>query len=163
MTLRILPAGTIQPGVFQTFTDATLQDLVDNADPNQEAGEARFEFELDYDHAGGRLTRVDLTMWLTINMPEWSNVSRRRQAEQDEWNRFLRALRVHEDGHIEIFRREAPSTHRKLLRSNPRRIRRALKAEEMRIRALSRAYDHRTRSGLRQQTPHGTTVIQVPP
>jgi hypothetical protein len=163
MTLQILPAGAIQAGVHQTFTDATLQDLVDNAPVDVEAGYAEFRFQLDYDHANGRLTRVDLTMRLTIDMPEWTQAPHRPQPEQDEWNRFLLALRVHEDGHIAIFRREAPITYAKLLRRRPGTITAALAREEARIRALSAAYDHRTKSGLTQQTPHGTTEIVVPP
>jgi hypothetical protein len=162
MTLQILPAGAITAGVHDTFTDTTLEDLVDNADTTQEPGLAEFAFELGFDHANGRLTRVDLTMRLTIDMPEWSNVGRRPQAEQDEWNRFLLALRHHEDGHIAIFRREAATTYRKLLRSRPGTINGVLTREKNRIKGLSRAYDHRTNHGLTQQTPHGTTVITVP-
>jgi hypothetical protein len=163
MTLRILPAGAISPGVHHTFRDATLEDLVDGMDPDEEAGFAEFAFGLSFDHAGGRVTRVDLTMTLTIDMPVWSTVGRRPQAEQDEWARFLRALRVHEDGHIAIFRREAPKTYDKLLTTRPGTIEAVLERERLRIVALSDAYDVRTGHGTTQQTPHGTTVITVPP
>jgi predicted secreted Zn-dependent protease len=162
MTLRILPAGAIAAGVHRTLTDATLEDLVDTAGADGELARAEFAFALDYDHANGRLTRIDLTVRLTIDMPEWPNSSRRPQAEQDEWDRFLRALRVHEDGHIAIFRREAATTYRTLQRSRPGTINDALAREEERINRLSVAYDHRTGHGRTQQTPHGTTEIQVP-
>jgi len=162
MTLRILPAGAITPGVHHTFTDATLADLVANA-PNREPALAEFHFDLNYAHANNRITSVDLTVRLTIDMPEWTEVGQRPQAEQDEWNRFLRAVRGHEDGHIEIFRREAPKSYRRLLRARPGTINDVRTAEETRIEALSDAYDHRTDHGRRQQTPHGNTVITVPP
>jgi len=46
VSLRILPAGAITAGVYHTFTDATLQDLVDNHDGSEPAF-AQFEFDLD--------------------------------------------------------------------------------------------------------------------
>jgi hypothetical protein len=163
MTLRILPAGAISAGVHHTFTDATLADLVDAFDPSEEPALAEFAFSMSFAHAGGRLTNVDLTMRLTIDMPVWSKVGRRPQAEQDEWARFLRALRVHEDGHIAIYRREAPITYERLLESTPGAVEALLETERVRIVGLSDAYDTRTGHGTTQQTPHGTTVITVPP
>jgi len=162
MTLSILPAGAITPGVYETFTDATLGDLVDNANPNEEPGEATFAFAMNFAQVDNRITTVDLTMRLTIGMPEWPNAANRPDAERNEWNRFLRALRVHEDGHIAIFRREAPATYQKLLAATPGTINRELRSERARIQGLSDDYDTRTDHGRTQQTPHGTTVIVVP-
>ena len=162
MTLSILPAGAIAAGVYHTFTDATLSDLVDNADPNEEPGEATFEFGLNFAQVDNRLTTVDLTMRLSIGMPEWPNAVHRPDPEKNEWNRFLRALRVHEDGHIAIFRRESSLTYRRLLAATPATINDVLGTEETRIRGLSDRYDVRTDHGRTQQTPHGNTVITVP-
>jgi len=162
MTLSILPAGAITPWVYHTFTDATLSDLVDNADPNEEPGEAKFEFGMNFAQVDNRLTTVDLTVRLTIGMPEWPNGANRPEAERNEWNRFLRALRVHEDGHIDIFRREAPVTYQKLLAATPSTINRELRTEKTRIQGLSDQYDVSNDHGRTQQTPHGTTVITAP-
>jgi predicted secreted Zn-dependent protease len=131
-------------------------------DDMDEAAYAEFDFELSFSTAGNRVTRVDLIMWLTIDMPVWSRVDRSSQAEQDEWNRFVRALRAHEDGHIAICRREAPKTYRKLTRSTPGRINAVLDSEKVRIKALNDAYDHRTDHGRSQRSPHGTTAINLP-
>jgi predicted secreted Zn-dependent protease len=118
---------------------------------------------MSFAHANGNITRVDLTMALTIDMPVWSKVGKAKQAEQNEWNRFLRALRVHEDGHITICRAEAPTTYQRLMRATPNNINDVLDRERARIQSLNDAYDTRTDHGRTQQTPHGTTVITLPP
>jgi hypothetical protein len=102
-------------------------------------------------------------MRLSIGMPVWTKVAQRPAAERTDWARFLRALRVHEDGHIRIFRAEAPTSYQLLTQSTPDAINDVLAKETARIEALSDAYDHRTDHGQSQQTPHGTTVITVPP
>jgi hypothetical protein len=162
MSLRVLPTGTIPAGVHHTFTESSLEDVSLAMDGMDEAAYAEFDFEMSFSTAGSRITRVDLIMWLTIDMPVWSRVDRSPQAEQDEWNRFMRALRAHEDGHIAICRREAPKTYRKLTRSTPGRINGVLDRERIRIRTLNEAYDHRTGHGTTQRTAHGTTTIQLP-
>jgi predicted secreted Zn-dependent protease len=163
MTLRILPPGAISAGVHHSFSEATLADIVARMGNMAEAALAEFEFNLSFDHANNRLTRVDLTMRLTLDMPEWPNASQRPQPEQDEWNRFLRALRVHEDGHIAIFRSQAPTAFQRVSRARPDTAEAVLERERLRIIGLSDAYDHRTDHGRTQRTPHGTTVITVPP
>jgi predicted secreted Zn-dependent protease len=162
MSVRILPTGTVPAGVHHTFNESSLEDVSLAMNGMDEAAYADFEFELSFSTAGNRVTRVDLIMWLTIDMPVWSRVDRSPQAEQDEWNRFMRALRAHEDGHIAICRREAPKTYRKLTRASAGRINNVLEAERVRIKALNDAYDHRTDHGRSQRTPHGTTEIQLP-
>ena len=162
MTLRISPPGEITPTTSNRFREATLADVAASVGARGEVGWARFDFDLDYRTANGLLTRVDLTVRLTIGMPVWAARQRRPQAEQDEWDRFHSALRNHEDGHIAIFRREAPTTYDRLQSATPATINDVLEEERQRILGLSDAYDHRTDHGRSQQTPHGTTEIQLP-
>ncbi len=162
MSLRISPSGTVPAGVSRNLTGTTLADVADATEDADEVGSANFRFDLSYSHANGLITNVDLTMELTIALPVWDNYANRPQGEKDEWDRFLRALRVHEDGHIAIYQREAPTTYDRLRAARPATINNVLAAETTRIRRLSDAYDHQTDHGRRQQTSHGTTVIQVP-
>jgi predicted secreted Zn-dependent protease len=161
MPLLITPSGSVPAGLSQTLTGSTLAAVA--AGTQDEVGSADFHFDLNYGHANGLITSVDLTMSLTVDLPEWSGYATRPQREKDEWDRFLRALRAHEDGHIAIFRREAPTAYERVRRARPATITAVLARETRRIRALSDAYDHQTDHGRRQQTAHGTTVIQVPP
>jgi hypothetical protein len=161
MSFRILPAGEIVAGVSHTFHHETLDEVADAIVALGEAGKAEFGLHLDFDFRG-RQPQVDLTMVLTLAMPVWTQVSGRPREEREEWQRFLRALRVHEEGHFEIFRREGPVAYEEIRRAGERRIKSVRSAEERRIKRLSKAYDLRTDHGLTQMTPHGTTVIQVP-
>lgn len=163
MPLRILPAGAMPVDAHHTFEEATLEDVADSMDAMAEVGNVDFALELSFANSGNRVTRVDLTMRLTLAMPVWTEVGNRPQAEQNEWNRFLRALRVHENGHLAICRREAPVAYRRLRKAKADTINDVLSAEETRIQRLNDAYDHRTDHGRTQRTRHGTTVIQLPP
>jgi predicted secreted Zn-dependent protease len=161
--LRIVPAGTITAGTSHTFDAATLRDLAASMAGLDEVGHADFDLALAFSTDGGnRLTNVDLTMTLTIDMPVWTQVSSRPEAERNEWNRFHRALRAHEDGHISICRAEAPTTYEKLTKATASTINDVLEAERLRIKRLNDAYDTRTGHGTRQQTAHGSTTITVP-
>jgi predicted secreted Zn-dependent protease len=163
MSLQIHPTGAITPYVFMRINDRTLAGVASNVTAQDEVGKARFVFGLSYDFANGLLTHVDLTLRLTIGMPVWVHRNSRPKAEQDEWDRFHRALRHHEDGHIAIFRAEAPDAYDHVAHSTPDTIHDVLDQQRARIQALSDAYDARTHHGLTQQTPDGNTVITVPP
>lgn len=162
MALRILPAGQIPSGVLVTLDDATLSDVADSLGELPEAGHMEFDFELAYDTAADRITRVNLTMRMTIDLPVWTRVGSRPAAEQQEWQRFLRAMRVHEDGHADICRSEVNTTYERLQQATPSTIDDVLEAERQRIIRLNELYDHRTGSGTTQQTPHGSTEIRIP-
>lgn len=163
MSLHIQPTGGITPFVFITLTGQTLADVARDVSARSEVGKARFVLTYSYDSANGLLTNVDLTMTLTIGMPVWTHRDSRPKAEQDEWDRFHRALRYHEDGHIAIFRGNAHQAYHHLVHSTPHTIAHVYEQQRRHIKALSDAYDARTHHGLIQRTPAGTTVITVPP
>jgi predicted secreted Zn-dependent protease len=163
MTLSIQPGGAIAAGVHHTFNEAKLADVSASMATMDEAAYAEFDLQMGFAHSNGTITRVDLTMTLTIDMPVWSKAGSARKPEQDEWNRFLLALRAHEDGHIAICRREAPVAYDKLLKSAPSTINDVLERERARIKRLNDVYDHQTDHGRTQNTAHGNTVIVLPP
>lgn len=163
MTLKIIPSGTVNAGVSHWFKQKTLAQVAQAIVARGEAGSATFEFDPPkYWANGDKLTRVDLKMKLSIKMPKWSRYARRPKAERREWNRFYKALRYHEDGHIKIFRDEAPTTYEVVKKATPDTLQSIFDSEVARIQKLSDEYDERTHHGLKQATPHGTTVIQIP-
>ena len=91
MTLSILPAGAIAAGVHHTFNDSTLADVTSTMGTMDEAAAAEFDLQMGYAHSNGQITKVDLTMTLTIDMPVWSKAGTYKQVEQDECNRRLGA------------------------------------------------------------------------
>ncbi len=162
MPLQLRPVGNVPATPTLRLDDATLRDLARNH-AGQELGAANFETSLSYaTNAAGRISRVDLTFTLSIEMPVWTRYSSRPQAERHEWDRFYRVLLEHERGHIAIFRREAQPTYVRLLAATTATIESVLEQETERIQRLSDAYDRQTNHGLRQNSTHGTTVIVAP-
>lgn len=163
MALRFRPAGRVNAAAGHRFDEETLAAVARSAARRGEVGHADFHFDTDYRTRNGRVSRLDLIVTLTIEMPTWSEYPNRPQSEKDEWDRFHSALRHHEDGHIAIFRREARTTYRRLRReTDPDRVHSVLDDETARVQGLSDDYDVDTDHGRTQNTPSGTTVIQVP-
>ncbi|NJD11205.1 MAG: DUF922 domain-containing protein [Gemmatimonadetes bacterium] len=150
------------PGVYQTFDVDSLADLVDVASGKEPAA-ATIDYDMRFDRVDNRVTAVDLTISLNIDMPEWSKAGRRPKPEQDEWERFRRALRFHEDGHIKIYRREAAVMYKKLLATTVQTINTVFTNEKLRIKGLSKQFDALTGQGTKQKDcPDGTTIIKEP-
>jgi predicted secreted Zn-dependent protease len=162
MPLQFRPAGNVPATPKLRLDDATLRDLARNR-AGQELGAAIFETSLRYEtNAAGRISRVDLTFTLGIEMPVWTRYASRPEAERREWDRFYGALLEHERGHVAIFRREAQNTYARLLAGSAATINSLLEQETQRIQSLSDAYDRQTDHGRRQNSTHGTTVIVTP-
>jgi predicted secreted Zn-dependent protease len=68
----------------------------------------KFEGNLKYDSVGdskGNCTSVKITASYNITMPAWKELSQQPKVCQDEWNRMWKALRAHEDGHLDVFQK----------------------------------------------------------
>ena len=73
---------------------------------SREAGETHVPATYEAEAApNGRIVRVTVTVPVTVTLPEWPESSRLPPAARAEWNRFLRALDAHEQGHVRIARR----------------------------------------------------------
>jgi predicted secreted Zn-dependent protease len=162
MPLQFRPVGVpVTPTRRLDYT--TLRELA-RSSAGEELGAATFATSLTYaTNAAGRISRVDLTFSLGIEMPVWTRYASRPEAERREWDRFYHALLEHERGHIAIFRREAQPTYARLLAATAATINSVLEQETARIQGLSDAYDRTTDHGRRQKSVHGTTVIEAPP
>lgn len=163
MGLRFRPPGRITAGTGHRFDEETLAEVATSVAERGEVGEASFDFDMRYRTRNARISRVDLTVTLTITMPAWAAYEDRPDPEKEEWDRFHCALRHHEDGHISLFRRESRTTYDKLVaETDPDRLGPIVDDETRRIQGLSDAYDRRTDHGRTQDTPCGSTVIQAP-
>lgn len=54
----------------------------------------------EHHNDAGQVTSVDVDVIITVDMPHWVERDHAPHAEQVEWDRFLHALRTHEEGHI---------------------------------------------------------------
>lgn len=71
--------------------------------------ESHTEYRTRHEVRAGRcrVTDVDVRVRLTVSLPRWTPGSGASSALRQQWNRFLRSLRIHEDGHVQIGRRGA--------------------------------------------------------
>jgi len=101
-----------------------------------------------------------ITLKTVIYLPEWRYAAKAVQTETEEWDRFIKALLFHEQGHVEISMTYAKSLQR-LLRKTPKMARVELfYAEQEKLMRLHDAYDFKTDHGRRQETPYGSTTIK---
>lgn len=165
MALNITPSnGAPRPERSHRFTERTLAEVAAAIETLDEAGKAGGTYRyrnVRYD-ASGSVLSLDLDVQLVLRMPVWAHYAGRPQAERDEWDRFYHALCYHEDGHLRITRTEVAAMYQALLGATEDTLDAVFAEEEQRIKDEHDAYDDRTDHGLTQQTPHGTTVIQVP-
>lgn len=94
---------------YYDVTGATLEEVLDQLDPD-EWGHCAANYRYTYSATGGRTTRVNVTLTLTIRLPRWRGAGWRAASRpaREEWNRMVAALRAHEDHHAEIARTWAP-------------------------------------------------------
>lgn len=97
---------TTHPASWSTYDvpGSTLAEVAKHVDLMQEAAQTHWHatYQVTQWGEGNHITSASVDVQITVSMPHWANASSRPQAEQDEWNRFLDALRTHEQGHIDL-------------------------------------------------------------
>ena len=126
-----------------------------------EIGEARFWLDWKWRADGRGRAIITPGLILQVSMPEWTRFRRRPKAEQDEWTRFYNALRFHEEGHTEIFRRGNADAYRRLNGTPADAVRAGHAQAVSLIQAQSDEYDRLTGHGTLQDTPFGSTAIDL--
>jgi predicted secreted Zn-dependent protease len=163
MALRFNPAGDVRPTTSLRLTERTLAEVARRAETSETTvGTATFRTAFTYENTTDRISHLDLTFSLLIEMPVWQGYGTRPKAEKDEWDRFYRALLQHERGHIEIYKNGARQMYTRMAGATTATIQSVHDEEMARIKRLNAEYDRTTDHGRRQQTPYGTTVITVP-
>jgi len=162
MTLKIVPPGTVHASLGHRFNGTTLTDVAKGAKLYREAASISWDLKLRYYEKGSQIINVDLTLIVTMKMPVWINYSSRPKPEKDEWNRFYKALRYHEDAHHALLKREANTAYLKLRDSKTAAdLTRAHQSESDRLQKLNDEFDLKVGHGTRQASPYGNTVINI--
>lgn len=114
-----------------------------------------------YDFAFGngqcRLMQVELMLDIDLTYPRWREEERGPAAMRQEWTRFMAALEVHEEGHVDLFREAANRLSTRLSEIRPadscqtisRRVAEEKDRFDREITAIQDAYE--------RQTGHGRT------
>lgn len=156
MTLVVSPTQRTSYDVTASTLAAVVSLLSED-----EAGKCDWGSGFDYDGVGsdGKARNLQVTMEITIELPRWVGRDSAPAPQQREWDRFLRALEAHEQGHERIARAGAQTMHRRLQRTQARDLQDAFEDEKQRIKRQDKAFDKRTDHGRR---PLPGTVITVP-
>ncbi len=111
-------AVTIRPVQVEYYdvTGSSLAEVAGQLDPD-EWGHCQASYNYTYAATGGRTTRINVTLTLSMRLPRWRGKGWQQASPQArrEWNRMLQALRRHEDGHADIARKWAPIFQERLI------------------------------------------------
>lgn len=117
-----------------------------------------WRFAMTSDATGCTASDVEVNVDIRMILPRWNAPRSADRALIERWNRYLAALRVHEDGHRDRADAAAADVRRALRREHGARDCRALEnrlnslanARLDRLRAEQAAYDRETESGRKQ-------------
>lgn len=106
---------------------------------------------------GGALTRANVKLSMVVHLPEWSGASQAAPPLRQGWGRLVRALAVHEDGHVAIAKK-----HAQALQGTLRTLKIQPNCEEMLQLATERVQEanerqKREQSDYDDRTQHGVT------
>lgn len=83
----------------------SLESIADEVEARQAGAHVRWNPSYSVTLDGIYVTAVTVNVPITKEMPVWAGRADASTADQAEWDRFLAALEVHEQGHIDIARR----------------------------------------------------------
>ncbi|GGA73975.1 hypothetical protein GCM10011521_10190 [Arenimonas soli] len=115
-------------------------------------------YELEPVAGGCRFKDLQVSLSVTIHLPEWEPAGRPRESLVESWTRMRDALERHEEGHRDIALDSADYLHKGLLALGVQKDCQSLRREAQRLffRAQLRhsvrdgAYERRTRHGIAQ-------------
>jgi predicted secreted Zn-dependent protease len=163
MAINIIPVSTVIARIGHRFREQTLAEVAHRIATLPESARAGWKLDYRYEtKSNGQLDNVDLNLTLTMEMPVWDNYRNRPKRERDEWDRFYRALRFHEDGHHNLCKREIETIYSKLSNAKTANdLKSIYDSELVRLQQENNDFDKRVNHGQRQQSPYGTTIINL--
>lgn len=144
-------------GTYRRFGNVTLAQIAESDMTTMGMTRGRYTLR-----PPGRSPEPRLRISITVSMPIWTGYRRANDAEKAEWDRFYAALLEHEVGHYQRFADAAQGMYDAIVEAPPEDMARVAESEWTAIMSNQQSYDSSTNHGVRQQTSHGTTVINVP-
>jgi predicted secreted Zn-dependent protease len=114
----------------------------------------RYSYETEND----RLSAVAVTVVTRVTMPRWTGYAAADRSDQQEWDRFCRALRLHEQGHLDLVVLHLARVDERLLGRSVPAARRLWDGALTALADASRAYDRETDHGRKRGTLIGVTA-----
>lgn len=107
---------------------------------------------------GGALLDGTIGLSLVVHLPDWQDSARAPAALQQAWQRFLRALRAHEEGHVRLALKHAAALREEIANSKPEascstfmaKLEERVAAAQARMEREQADYDEETQHGIKQ-------------
>jgi len=152
-----------------TASGKTLTEAVTNltSQGKGEAGsvtckpERDFQFYQADDNSDEIVYQADILVTETKAMPVWTELNQQCEPVKKEWARFYSALDTHEDGHIQIDKRNFTNLHTKLLGKSTAEANKIFNDIVTKADTENNTYDATTKHGLTQGT--GIKYVQCAP
>lgn len=97
---------TIHPTAWSdsNVDGSTLAEVARHIELLPEAGQTHWHatYQVTQWGEGNHIVAAGVDVAITVTLPHWANATSRPQAERDEWERFMGALRNHEQGHVDL-------------------------------------------------------------
>jgi hypothetical protein len=152
-------ATTIQdPPTMQTtiLHGTKLADLA--AAMSDEAGSVEFDFSVATQGEPSTSATLDVTQ--TMTLPQWAERDTASQAAQRSWDRFLAALRQHENGHLTIDKQMFTGAHRRFVGIPSAQVEQKSNTLRAQVQAKQDAFDTQTDHGRKGSPP---TILDTTP
>jgi Bacterial protein of unknown function (DUF922) len=145
---------TVGPARETTFpiTGASLAEVARAIAARREAGKVTWVPELQWSTDDGAVNKVDITVDICLELPDWSPPAEVGPQARAEWARWRQALVRHEQGHIELVHRYFDGLAERLLGQTPRAVRSLFDDARAALARASREYDAATEHGRRTGT-----------
>ncbi len=145
--------GTVTVGkpTYTSFnvTGDTLADVYKVLSRRTEWGSCKSNFSYTYG-ANGKITKANVTVKTTIELPKWTGLEKASKAAKKEWKRMMAALKKHELGHYTRAKRWAPKLKARLVGQPAAEEATIFDKFKSDAKAVQEAYDDATKHGQTQ-------------
>jgi predicted secreted Zn-dependent protease len=108
--------------VPKTYTvDAgTLEEAAQQIEQREEAGETKWNptYKTTLDE-NGNVASATVDVEITVTLPKWPGATKLNKAARAEWERFFKALKAHEQRHVNLARQKLKDLAEKLVGKSP--------------------------------------------
>lgn len=116
-----------------------------------EVGSVAFDFSVATQ--GEPITAAKLDVKQAMTLPRWAERDKASQAGQRSWDRFLSALRQHEDGHVVIDKQMFTNAHRRFVSIPTAQVEQTSERLRADVQARQDAFDAQTDHGRKGNPP----------
>jgi predicted secreted Zn-dependent protease len=131
---------------------ASLADVAEEIALKDEAAQTEWFPQYSFTTTGQQLATADVTVKMRITMPRWPGYDSAPAADQSEWDRFLAALQVHEQGHVDLVLQHLSNIDEQLVGQSPTAARGVWDETLGALKSASDSYDRETNHGRNQGT-----------